>query len=168
MMKKLLVLLMVLGIASLAGATLVMTPYTTANGLVTWSIIGDQLVGTGIVKGAHDGYLGPDADSLVPDTGSDGITDGAWLAGGDICKVIDMDPGLPNGWNTYANSIDPVNQSLGKWFSFGITGDPTTANPLTVTVYNAACAVEGSFIITPEPMTIALLGLGGLFLRRRR
>jgi len=38
----------------------------------------------------------------------------------------------------------------------------------TVLLYEAGSLIDSIYVYQPEPMTIALLGLGGLFLRRRR
>ena len=55
--------------------------------------------------------------------------------------------------------------ALGDWFSVDVTnlsvGD-------IVNVYGPYPTLLGTMEVLPEPMTIALLGLGGLFLRRRK
>ena len=164
-MKKLLVLILVLGIVSMASA-LTSTPLSVVSDNVTWTVVGDQLLGTVTVIGNYSGFLVDASHELVPDTLSDGDTDGAWAAGGKPCKVIDLSAQLDGWWSTAASdSLGP--QSVGKWFSLGFTRTPTVANPIIIDVWNST-AKQGTLTIIPEPMTIALLGLGGLFLRRRK
>ena len=72
-------------------------------------------------------------------------------AGGDWAEGTDVDTGL---WFTYEMYADSIGTSL-----VGLTADwgSPEIGALSITVVDV-----------PEPMTMALLGLGGLFLRRRK
>ena len=168
-MKKLLVLMLVLGLATMASAVVVYTssPDSVVNGKITWSIIGNQLVGTGTALGGQDGYIVEQSDGSLAADSAGTRAAGLWNEAGDASKLIEDVYGYAGWWNTFASDIEGVQQATGKWFAFNILGNPTVANPVYVDVYGPVNKIDTMTII-PEPMTIALLGLGGLFLRRRK
>lgn len=172
-MKKLLVLVLVLGIASIANAALT---YTISAALVdhnvTYDISGSQLIGTGNSAGAYSASIDK--------------TGGTTSAG--ILSLGDTDKGVGAGWTSNAGvgsaadyfpymvvssqSVGEVTQTTGvAWFVFDISG-MTVGETMIMQASNEAdnWAYGSAVTITavPEPMTIALLGLGGLFLRRRK
>ena len=180
-MKKLLVVLMVLSIATVAnaglqisGAPATMTPSDTVN---------LSIVGTGVTNPFFDAYLvvqGPatltggnldytygfsawglytDDDTYVP-----------WMQGiyndNTIQQVADI---------TFADTTVPVTPLSGTLLdSLILHCDGLGTVTLSLVTMNddgsAVATVWGTetFIITPEPMTLGLLGIGGLFLRRRK
>jgi hypothetical protein len=77
-------------------------------------------------------------------------------------------------WNLYivctGNGPVVLDLTLHGSTSYGIDYDPINGGPYTGDWVLAVEGDLGDLIIhqVPEPMTIALLGLGGLFLRRRR
>lgn len=169
-MKKLLILMLVLGMATVANAALSAIPVT--DGIVTWDVVGDQIVGYGNAIGLYDGELYPNTGLISPADTDIGTGEGRTVVAGDAAKIT-ADTAFPGGYYTY--TIDQIagisqNQSVGDWFMFDIAWVDSGDGKMYVDVYNASAewAVVGTLEIIPEPMTIALLGLGGLFLLRRR
>jgi hypothetical protein len=180
-MKKLLVVLMVLSIATIANAGLVISgaPTTmTPSGTADLSIVGS-------------GLSNPFIDAYIVVQGP------ATLAGGNL----DYTYGL-SAWTLYTADDtyvpwmqgvmgDDTIQQVGD-ITFSDTTIPTTPvvgtlldtlaihcdGPGTVTISLVTMSDDGmsvattwdteTILQTPEPMTMCLLGLGGLFLRRRK
>lgn len=156
-MKKLLVLLLVLGITSAASAVTVSQPAPPDLSVV----VGGELAGdlylilssdgalTGITLGADapdlSGYAGPTSDLAGMGLFPDGFVGEYWV------MASSQNPYPLTG--TFLTAMggavgDLVNLS---WFDeAGGMGD------------------LGTIILVPEPMTIAFLGLGGLMMLRRR
>ncbi len=160
MVKKLLILVLVLGLASTAGA-----------------------VGTDILS---DIQLVLDG-TTVNVVGLDATADASWSDGG--IYVASGEPGIVSGpLHTYAaagglraiqqwtgyNGVDirigagQDEMTTGLWFDFQYTGG-SVGDMFDIWDYSASTtAAVGQLPLVPEPMTLALLGLGGLFLRRRK
>ena len=161
-MRKLLVLMLVLGMASLASATLM--------GTVDWTVEGGQLIGTGTAEGVVDmclaldvpNYGNPQAVITLDPTTDGPNTDGVMDIAGNAAK-INAYSGM---WRVQASdeSTDETTwtQEVGVWFRFDIQ-DSTE----TIEVWSSSWVSLGT-IPLPEPMSMVLLGLGGLFLRRRK
>jgi hypothetical protein len=170
-MKKLLVLLMVLGLVSSAQAALTLNLSSASiavGGTTTLTIVSDN------VDNWQDNLIlsedvmawnapvaadwGTGTASGIGNIGAIGYNAGGYHAAIDVLV---------------ASNLGTTDVVAGTQFSIVITGmnagtiyvslqDPTTQ--AEVTTNGAPLAL----VVTPEPMTMALLGLGGLFLRRRK
>ena len=181
-MKKLLILVLVLGLASAANALTVnlsldgVNPapaaITVAPGdVINLSIISD----TGGAAGNYWTYLEmnlPSAGTL-PVAGSFTINPNA----GNLSSVADYsNPGVFYDMELAANDSGGK-VVAGEHFSFTLTISPGAAidgsddfDIWTLVPNDNTYSTDDVLAvnIVPEPMTIALLGLGGLFLRRRK
>jgi hypothetical protein len=174
-MKKLLVLLLVLGITSLASATTVSltaegtTINATPGSTVTLLISSDAA--TALVA----------LDAIITVTGGDVITGAVNVTD---CVGYGWDSSLsfnPSGLGTAAPEIGLGNFMGNSATSVGYVDVAYTGGTQIVSIaggsafggsgdamLGAVTFSSGVVTIVPEPMTIALLGLGGLFLLRRR
>lgn len=189
-MKKLLVLMLVLGMASAASAALqisvggVMNPedstiYLEPSQTIELDIWSDVPLGSGDPgENAYWVLVAPTSCAVI--TGGMPVIEESWFSyDGPYDDAAGVMTGVPEGEN-------------GVWASLATFGGPFPADtplfdgiifhcetdngPTVVTLWNAGGGgvIEGEPWDTvtihqiPEPMTVALLGLGGLFMLRRR
>jgi hypothetical protein len=172
MMKKLLIMLAVLAMASVTNAALVLDPVeaTMATGLNIQTDpidVADAQQALFLAVGGGGGVL--DAGTVVYGGSLSAITD---LTGADadltaaVTAMMGEAPTRIDMIELFDGTATPPDV-IGVLVSYGVTAEPSgeTAvallNPDTLEIMSSAK-------IVPEPVTIALLGLGGLFLRRRK
>ena len=161
MMKKLFVLTLVLGLASGATAaiTLANKPAEPINvgETVTIGVQNSQ-------NGAYSGWLFV-TDSSVADYENVAFTSAGDPSG---ASTLTEYPEYP-GWIEFTvASIPPIQVAAGEHIQVELIG--AAEGTMRLEVYDTSGEVlldSAEVTVVPEPMTIALLGLGGLFLRRR-
>lgn len=187
-MKKLLVLMLVLGLASFASAALQLSVHTNPPGGETWDPMNPE---------DSEITISP-SQTLLIDIWTDspiysGVGEGYFLLGVSVTKGV-----LSGGESLYPDDVQYYSGLGTDYLPAGEAGDlvaigtfRTSASPITGTIVNTIlfhCESEFDGVINlyetdwvtptlidsvvihqiPEPATIALLGLGGLLLRRRK
>lgn len=174
-MKKFVMLMLVLGMASLATAGLQLSfngDYETVDSEVyltpsdtAWIDIYNDTATTGAIPGMYVGLSGL----------------GSWTGGNNVYTP----PSPVDGTNTYYGVIDFGLGEMDVWawapgvstdgygvgaiadYEMHCDGEP---GDVTISLISGSLEVMDTMVIhqIPEPMTMVLLGLGGLFLRRRK
>lgn len=188
MKKKLLIFMLVLGMASAANANLlisvggVVDPPDTEIFLMPSQEVIIDIMGDGRPTGADfwlipDGY-GSVGGGVMLYTGNLSVLSTYTLGDGSgVVEWLNVS-GYPDAKNTvymgFGNAPEalPLNGKLVDEIIFHCDGIPPEApfDSVLTLVDSTLAVIEDIQIIhqIPEPMTIALLGLGGLFLRRRK
>ena len=161
-MRKFVVLMLVLGMASLANAV-----YDLAlDGDDAATLTGDG-VNTAYFISTYDGTA--DITILFSEPGSD-FTDyfGTSAYVDAAAGQLGVDPSRMTGvWlAAFVDTTAPPDNTLPDGIVATFLGN---LMPVTVSLHNSSdiSVIEG-VTLTPEPMSLMLLGLGGLFLRRRK
>ena len=165
-MKKLLILVLVLGIASTASAALSLADSAltvTINTTVAFNVDGDTASNIDWYVGNVPGKA--DVTGMVLDSSGNA---------GPNAYVNESPYGYNGYWELGSKDDDPDTWDIiaGTQFNGTITVGGTTGT-YSIYLYDSGWTSTGvkdtlALTIVPEPMTIALLGLGGLFLRRRK
>jgi hypothetical protein len=164
MMKRLLVLMLVLGLVSPAKAAL-----SLVGEPVDAMDIGETV--TLLLNSSEDGAYGAwlqIADQAVADYDGDPV----FTAGGnpDGNSKVETAEGFPGWLQITVASFSPDNPVVaGDHLEVNIVGIGEGTTALNLYANDGETLLETAAItVIPEPVTIALLGLGGFFLRRRR
>jgi hypothetical protein len=165
MMRKLLILFLVLGLVSTANALII-----KVDDLEGESFEVDTQATITVVSEDTSNWLGY---IIIEEGGAGSLENAAVLdAAGNKASA---GPYTEVGWGTgfvltAATTGDPPLVAAGTQFSLdyvGAVGDTATISLFVDPEYTTPIA-SVNVTVVPEPMTIILLGLGGLFLRRRR
>jgi len=158
-MKKLLVLVLVLSIASVASATLSLTTVTPTQGS---EVLAVNAVGESVAAYFGVSIAGADASMIITKGAAAGSNTA--LAG----NIADVNPALVGEIWVYGIGVPPEVWQDGIYANIAVTH--TAQADVTLWSYDGDVTLTqiGTVHLTPEPMTLGLLGIGGLFLRRRK
>jgi|GEM_PF-1871977 len=164
-MRKVLVVLMVASVASVAyGLNVDVTGSVT--GAVTTSVMPGETISV-VIGGSGAGGPKSFAMTATPAVGGTISTLGSWLLT-TTPSVMTEGSGLKFNWPGGTIGLDVA----GDWLKAGFdvpsgAGGGTLALGFSGSLFGET--PNGmQYNIVPEPMTVVLLGLGGLFLRRRK
>jgi hypothetical protein len=175
-MKKLLVLLMVLGLATSAQAALSLSLSATQINVgdsVTVSVsdsVGVNWTWQFVLSEDTYNWTDPAAAAYNPNRSS-GVGGGVTIlaaAGGMASVTPDASYAAVTQLN--AGGVTPAAPAAGVQFTVSIKGMQAGTIYIDLQDFEMDSKVGGysTLVVVPEPMTLALLGLGGLFLRRRK
>ena len=168
-MKKMLVLLLVLGVAGMASATLSLATnaisLTVADAPVTVAATLDAATAAQAVESVVGNYavnITGISMSIAAGSGVDPGFVGISPVGGAYAGYVATNMGNPAGFGAGAEILL-------------ITIDGLAVGTYDINIWNTAWSASSTDLedtltvtVTPEPITMGLLGLGGLFLRRRK
>jgi len=163
-MRKLVVFMLVLGLASGASAALTLVGAPTDPIDIGQSI---SILVNNSEDGAYSGWL-----EVVDQTVADYDGDPVFTAAGDPDgnSALETFVEYPGWYQFTVASFTPTSPVLaGDHIEVSLLGISEGTTVLNLYASDGVEVLDTAQItVIPEPMTIALLGLGGLFLRRRR
>lgn len=173
-MKHLMIMLAVLAMATVANAGLVLDP-----------VEADDATGLNLQTDPID-VEGAQQSAFIAVGGGGGALDAGTMLypGGSLAAIEDwtgLDPDLTAmvdaaigeaptriDFITIFDDSVPADPVMGVVVSYGVTPSPEGLDTPVYLLNADTLEIMSSATIVPEPITIALLGLGGLFLRRRK
>ena len=161
-MKKILVLMLVLGMTSMASAALTFSVDTVTILTGATTVVGIESDVAGFAWTGYVGYAPGNAELT-------GMV--ATAAAGPDATVTNDPFGYAGYYKIEALDYTPPSDILaGVQFNGTITGHTEgTYNVYLMSPWSAPGLQDTLLVnVIPEPMTLGLLGLGGLFLRRRK
>ena len=173
-MRKLLILMLVLGVASVASATMTITGPTDVLAGQTYSY---SLNGTSAETAVgYGGYVWIDYPSYISDDPCGAISNVGMNATNLTGPMSGYNTGyLPDAFYFVGTSVAGTTQVfVGEWFTFDVTipdgAQETDTYGIDILSSGFAILQDGALVlhVVPEPLTLCLLGLGGLLLRRRK
>jgi len=169
MKKKLLVLMLIFGLASAANAAVVGLSIDGVNvsGGAEVIDIASPMITLSIVSDTDDNNWLMEVSVLKADA-TLGLPTPTSLAGGMADYTDFSDATL---WDYELSTAGaPGSVFAGEQWTMALTalGDVGAVFAVNLGPYNQPVVSSIAFTVVPEPMTVALLGLGGLFLMRRR
>ncbi|HUS73691.1 MAG TPA: PEP-CTERM sorting domain-containing protein [Sedimentisphaerales bacterium] len=167
-MKKLLILMLVLGMTSAANAVLTWSADEVTIDLTSPTAVLQIISSTALAYPGGPAWVGAEP-STVAEIASIVALSGA----GEDAELADpATSGYPGWWTISAKDVTGTPGDTivaGSQWDVTITGLMEGVYVISADSYGSAGSDDLLTItVVPEPMTIALLGLGGLFLLRRR
>lgn len=162
-MKKFVVLILLLGVVSMANAGLeIVLPAGDASPATIDVMAADQLANVGV-------FLGITGGSLDISAAINAVNEGVIIPidDADILAALGVDAAIFADLAIPAVPIPAIPDGAALSGIVGTLADGVMEAPV-VLIDGDSFEVLSSATIVPEPMTFALLGLGGLFLRRRK